>query len=73
MESEGIIERSTSPWASPLHTVLKKDGSWRPCGDFQRLNLTMEADVYPLPNMLKFSEHLGNYKIFFKIDLKKGY
>jgi hypothetical protein len=34
MEREGIIQRSTSPWASPLHMVPKKDGSWRLCGNF---------------------------------------
>ncbi len=31
LEADGIIQRSTSPWASPLHMVQKKDGSWRPC------------------------------------------
>jgi hypothetical protein len=34
MEKEGIIRRSISPGASPLHMVTKKDGSWRLCGDF---------------------------------------
>jgi hypothetical protein len=69
MESEGIIKRSTSPWAFPLHMVPMKDGSWSPCGDFQMLNLAMEADVYPLLNMLKFSKQLSDCKIFFKVDL----
>jgi hypothetical protein len=73
MEREGIIERSTSPWASPLHMVPKKDGSWRPCGDFRRLNLVTEADVYPLPNMLDFSDRLSGCTVFSKIDLRKGY
>jgi transposase InsO family protein len=73
MEQEGIVQRSTSPWASPLHMVPKKDGSWRPCGDFRRLNLVTEADVYPLPNMLDFSDRIHGCTVFSKIDLRKGY
>ncbi len=73
MEREGVIERSTSSWASPLHIVPKKDGSWRPCGDFWRLNLITEPDVYPLPNMLDFSDRLSGCTVFSKIDLLKGY
>jgi hypothetical protein len=53
--------------------VPKKDGSWRPCGDFRRLNLVTEADVYPLPNMLDFSDRIHGYTVFSKIDLRKGY
>jgi hypothetical protein len=73
MEKEGIIRRSTSPWASPLHMVAKKDGSWRPCGDFRRLNLVTEPDRYPLPNMLDFADRLHGCTVFSKIDLRKGY
>jgi cleavage and polyadenylation specificity factor subunit 1 len=73
MEEEGIVRRSTSPWASPLHMVPKKDGTWRPCGDFRRLNLATEPDVYPLPNMLDFADRLTGCTVFSKIDLRKGY
>jgi hypothetical protein len=54
LESAGIIQRSTFPGASPLHMVPKKDGSWRPCGDYCRLNMVTTQDQYPLTNMQDF-------------------
>ena len=51
LEKDGIVRRSDSPWSSPLHMVRKADGTWRPCGDFRRLNMVTVADSYPLPNM----------------------
>ncbi len=55
LQEDGIIQRSISPWSSPLHIVRKPDGSWWPCGDFRRLNLVTEPDVYPLSKMLDFA------------------
>ena len=73
MEKAGIIRRSTSPWSSPLHMVKKKDGSWRPCGDYRRLNNVTIPDRYPLPNIADFSARISGSKFFSKLDLQKGY
>jgi hypothetical protein len=65
-ESAGIVCRSKSPWASPLHMVPKKDGSWRPCGYYRRLNLVTTPDKYPLSfakhaRLLQQSTRLHNF------------
>ena len=73
LEKQGIIRRSNSCWASPLHMVRKSDGSWRPCGDFRHLNLITEPDKYPLPRMDDLAGRLKGCKIFTKLDLKQGY
>jgi hypothetical protein len=69
----GTIRRSDSLWSSPLHMVCKKHGSWRPCGDYRRLNLAMTHDGYPLPSILDLSNKLHGCKFFSCIDLVKGY
>ena len=73
LEAAGIVRRSKSPWASPLHMVPKKDGSWRPCGDYRRLNNATTPDRYPLPNMQDLSANMHGCTVFSKIDLVKGY
>jgi hypothetical protein len=73
LESAGIICHSKSPWASSLHMVPKKDRSWRPCGDYRRLNLVTTPDKYPLPNIQDLSNNLHGCTVFSKIDLVKGY
>ncbi len=69
MEKDGIVRQSNSPWSSTLHMVRKPDGSWRPCGDYRRLNLVTVPDSYPLSNMLDFSECIAGCSIFSKVDL----
>jgi hypothetical protein len=44
-----IIRPSTSPFASPIILVNKKDHSWRLCVDYRKLNaLTVKKIPYPL-------------------------
>lgn len=69
----GICRPSDSPWASPLHMVKKKNGEWRPCGDYRMLNKVTVPDKYPLPRLSDFTYILENGKIFSKIDIRKAY
>ena len=73
LEKSGIIRRSKSPWASPLHVVAKKDGTFRPCGDYRQLNTLTVMDAYPLPNIKDILHGLNNTTIYSTIDLHKAY
>ena len=68
-----IIRPSSSPWASPLHMVPKPNGSWRPCGDFRRLNNATCDDRYPLPHIHSFGATASGSAVFSVIDLVRGY
>jgi hypothetical protein len=73
LEFASIVHRSTSPWASILHLVPEKDGSWQPCGDYHRLNLITTPDKCPLAKQARTCKSCMIAKFFSKIDLVKGY
>jgi len=73
MEEMGIVRRSTSPWASPLHMVPKSNGEWRPCGDYRRLNQRTVPDKYPIPFLMDCTAKVSGCSIFSKIDLIRSY
>ncbi|GFS49131.1 putative retrovirus-related pol polyprotein from transposon [Trichonephila clavipes] len=51
MKNNDVIESSSSPWASPIVLVRKKDGSTRFCVDYRRLNDVTKKGSYPLPRI----------------------
>ena len=48
----GIYRPFSSPWASLIHMVKKKDGNWQICGEYRRLNTITFPDSYPTPYLL---------------------
>jgi len=73
MIAAGVVERSESPWCSPVVLVPKKGGETRFCIDYRGLNEYTKKDSYPLPNLNEMLGHLGNSTWFSTLDLKSGY
>jgi transposase InsO family protein len=73
LEKAGIVRRSTREWAALLHMVRKADGTWRPCGDYRRLNVQTTPDRYTCLNIADLTARLAGCKVFTKLDLRKGY
>ena len=89
LERAGIIERSISPWASPVVKIPKKSAPGEPprrrmCVDYRRLNI-LQAEVtkadggkgcislIPLPKIDELYAKLKGYKMFSSLDLRSGY
>ena len=73
MREQGVVQPSSSPWASPIVLVPKKDGSQRFCVDYRRLNAITRKDVYPLPRIEDILSALGEARYFSSLDLASGY
>ncbi|GFU11597.1 hypothetical protein TNCV_4476491 [Trichonephila clavipes] len=73
MLDEGIVQPSESPWSSPIVLVRKKDGSWRFCVDYRKLNSVTKKDVYPLPRIDDTLDCLKGAMFFSSMDLRSGY
>jgi hypothetical protein len=70
---KGYIRKSSSPMASPLFFVGKKDGKLWPCQDYQYLNHHTVKNAYPLPLIANIMDKLKGAKYFTKLDVRLGY
>lgn len=70
---DGIITESSSPYASSVLLVHKKDGSWRFCIDYRHLNALMVKNRHPMPIVEELIDELARAKWFSKLDFRAGY
>jgi hypothetical protein len=69
----GVIRESTSPFASSIVLVRKKDNSLQLCVDYRGLNEKTIKDKLPLPRVDENFDVLHGSTIFMTLDLTSGY
>lgn len=70
---DGIIQKSSSPYASQMVIVKKRDGKIRICVDYRELNSKTVKDAFPLPRIEEALESLKGARYFICLDLTQGY
>lgn len=73
-----IIQKSRSPYNSPVWIVPKKEDhsgekKFRMVIDYRKLNKETIADRYPIPEISEVLANMGGNKFFSLIDLKSGF
>lgn len=73
MVVNGVIQPSSSPFASLVLLVKKKDDTWRFCVNYKQPNAATVKNKYPLPIVDELLDELGGTRWFTKLDLRAGY
>ena len=68
-----IARASTSQWASLVVMGRMKDGGWRMCVDYRRLNLVTKFDCFPLPRLDEALDAFAGATVFSCLDLAMAY
>ena len=69
----GVIREHSSPYASPVVVVKKKDNTNRVCVDYRKLNKLTVFDPELMPTAEHLFQKLSGDKFYSKTDLTKGY
>lgn len=73
LKAHDLDEDSISPWASPEVMVKKKDGMYRFCVDFRKLNAVTITDAHRLPRVNDSLDVLSGSQFFSTMDMSSGY
>lgn len=68
-----VIRESSSPFASPILLVKKKDNTDRMCVDFRELNSNTRPEHYPLPRIEEQIDQLTGAQFFSSLDMASGF
>jgi hypothetical protein len=52
----GLIQKLKSPYSTPVFYIRKKNGSYRPIFDYQKINAITVKDIFPLPHIVTIIE-----------------
>src|SRR5262249_6628776 len=54
-----VIVKGYGAWRSAVHLAKKKDGTWRFCIDYRKLNAMTIPDSFPIPNIDDMMDRLS--------------
>ena len=73
MLEKGLISPSTGEWTSPVVLVKKKDGNWRFCVDYRKLNAVTKSTNMAMSSIESAMEIMHGKQYFSSIDLCSGF
>jgi hypothetical protein len=73
LEAKFIEPIAYPTWLANVIVVQKKNGKWRMCIDFTKLNKAYPKDNFPLPRIDKIVDSAAGYEVMSLLDCFSGY